>query len=170
MAEVREWRRVLLVVWHRKWLIMEKELRERKHKMTRTLRASMVTTQGEMEVPRFLAPKGPRGIYSHFWISLADQSFIRTIPKMCLSASWAVMESPMGGQLPPTKKAISSSKSIRRHGPNLGGSVSTGLFHQHIFYYRHTFMMSKTNVRDLVCPFGLRTGVPETTTEEARPW
>ena len=111
---------------------------KRKTQTTRTLRASMVTTQGEMEVPRFLAPKGPRGIYSHFWMSLADQSFIRTIPKMCLSASWAVMESPMGGQSPPTKKAISSSKSIRRHGPNLGGSVSTGLFHQkilQIFFY-----------------------------------
>ena len=94
----------------------------------------MVTTQGEMEVPRFLAPKGPRGIYSHFWMSLADQSFMRTIPKMCLSACWAVMDSPMGGQSPPTKKAISSSKSIRRHGPNFGGSVSTGLVHQYILY------------------------------------
>ena len=29
-------------------------------------RASMVTTHGEMVVPRFLARKGPRGTYSHF--------------------------------------------------------------------------------------------------------
>ena len=46
----------------------------------------MVTTQGEMEVPMFLAPNGPRGTYSHFWMSLADQSFISTIPKMCFPA------------------------------------------------------------------------------------
>ena len=79
---------------------------------------------------------------------LADQSFMRTMPKMCSPAFWAVMESPRAGQEPPTKKAISSSKSMRRQGPNLGGSVSTGR----------------------VCPFGRRTGVPEITTEEARPW
>ena len=118
--------------------------------------ASMVTTQGEIEVPRFLAPKGPRGIYSHFWMSLADQSFMRTIPKMCLSASLAVMVSPMGGHLPPTKKAISSSKSIRRHGPNLGGSVSTGLLH-YIVYSRPNNLKTKARtlfdhlVGGLVC-------------------
>ena len=33
----------------------------------------MVTTQGEMEVPMFLAPNGPRGMYSHFWMSLRQQ-------------------------------------------------------------------------------------------------
>jgi hypothetical protein len=60
----------------------------------------MVTTHGEIEVPTFLARKGPRGTYSHFykdvtsqhnphfelctltWISLALQSFMRTMPKM----------------------------------------------------------------------------------------
>ena len=125
VAQVREGRGVLFVVWHSKWLRKERSIE--KTNMVKTFRASMVTTQGEMEVPRFLAPKGPRGMYSHFWMSLADQSFMRTMPKMYLSASWAVMESPMGGQSPPTKKAISSSKSIRRQGPNLGGSVSTGL-------------------------------------------
>ena len=29
-------------------------------------RASRDTIQGEMEVPKFLDPKGPRGTYSHF--------------------------------------------------------------------------------------------------------
>ena len=144
MAEVWERCWVLFIVWNRKWLIKEKGSGGNKSKRNKkTFRASMVTTQGEMEVPKFLAPKGPRGIYSHFWMSLADQSFMRTIPKMCLSASWAVMDSPMGGQSPPTKKAISSSKSIRRHGPNLGGSVSTGLFHQHILHYTYSFMTVK---------------------------
>ena len=71
----------------------------------------MVTTQGEMEVPMFFAPKGPRGTYSHFWMSLeqdrssnpnpephlADQSFMTTTPKMCSPASSAVMTSPMAG-------------------------------------------------------------------------
>ena len=112
-------------------IVMQKKV-QKVSKGSITLSASMVTTQGEIEVPRFLAPKGPRGMYSHFWMSLADQSFMRTIPKMCLSASLAVMVSPMGGHSPPTKKAISSSKSIRRQGPNLGGSVSTGLLHKNI--------------------------------------
>ena len=132
MLQVWERCRVLLIVGHRERLKKKNCDAKKVSKGSITLSASMVTTQGEIEVPRFLAPKGPRGIYSHFWMSLADQSFMRTIPKMCLSASLAVMVSPMGGHLPPTKKAISSSKSIRRHGPNLGGSVSTGLLHKNI--------------------------------------
>lgn len=97
-----------------------------------------------MVVPRFLAPKGPRGTYSHFWISRAAiynqgflytqsrkakavsqysplQSFIRTIPKMY---SWALsigMGSPSLVAGPPVKKAISSSKSKSLQGPNTGG-------------------------------------------------
>jgi hypothetical protein len=39
-----------------------------------------------MVVEKFLAVKGPRGTYSHFWMSLADQSFIRDTPKMRSSA------------------------------------------------------------------------------------
>ena len=35
-------------------------------------KASMVTIQGEIVVAKFLPRKGPRGTYSHFWISLAD--------------------------------------------------------------------------------------------------
>lgn len=34
--------------------------------------ASMGTTQGEMDVPKFFPRKGPRGTYSHAWMSLAE--------------------------------------------------------------------------------------------------
>ena len=37
-----------------------------------------MTTQGEMEVPMFLAPNGPRGMYSHFWMSLRQRVSSRT--------------------------------------------------------------------------------------------
>lgn len=47
----------------------------------------------------------------------------------------------------PTKKAISSSKSMSLHGPNTGGSASLGL----------------------VCPLGLLIGVPDTTTDDDLP-
>ena len=33
---------------------------------TNGFNASIVTIQGEMDVPRFLAKKGPKGTYSHF--------------------------------------------------------------------------------------------------------
>ena len=33
----------------------------------------MVTTQGEIVVPKFLALKGPNGTYSHFCISRAGE-------------------------------------------------------------------------------------------------
>lgn len=84
----------------------------------------MVTTQGLMEVAKFLAVKGPSGTYSHFWMSLhhhaaaggemvreegallplpnvvggrrylADQSFMSTRPKMRSSASSIVRGRP----------------------------------------------------------------------------
>lgn len=38
---------------------------------TNGMRASMVTTQGEMVVPKLLLRNGPRGTYSHFWMSRA---------------------------------------------------------------------------------------------------
>lgn len=34
-------------------------------------KASMVTIQGDMVVAKFFAPKGPKGMYSHFCMSLA---------------------------------------------------------------------------------------------------
>ncbi len=73
-----------------------------------------------------LARKGPRGTYSHFCISLADQSFMTTMPKMCSSAASILIGWPRAGVSPPTKKAISSSKSMRRQGPKTGGSASSG--------------------------------------------
>lgn len=38
---------------------------------TKGFRASIVTTHGEMLVPRFFPRKGPNGTYSHFWMSRA---------------------------------------------------------------------------------------------------
>lgn len=35
------------------------------------MRASIGTTQGEMVVPKLFPRKGPRGTYSHFWMSRA---------------------------------------------------------------------------------------------------
>lgn len=37
--------------------------------------ASMGMTQGEMVVPKFFPRKGPRGTYSHAWMSLAVKGF-----------------------------------------------------------------------------------------------
>lgn len=51
---------------------------------TNGMRASMVTTQGEMVVPRLLLRKGPRGTYSHFWMSRAGK---RTFKAMQLNTS-----------------------------------------------------------------------------------
>ena len=82
----------------------------------------MVTTQGLMLDPKFLPKNGPKGTYSHFWISRALQSLKSTIPKMYSSASSALMRWPNG--LPsPVMKAISSSKSMRTEGPNVGASA-----------------------------------------------
>ena len=59
---------------------------------------------------------------------------------MCSSVFSILSGSPRFSHWPPTKNAISSSKSISLHGPNFGGSLSTGL----------------------VWPFGLLTGVLST--------
>ena len=69
--------------------------------------ASMVTTQGDMVVLKFLARNGPRGTYSHFCISRALQSFMTTMPKICWSHDCTGMGSPSG--LPgPMKNAYSN--------------------------------------------------------------
>ena len=52
------------------------------------LNASMVTTHGEMEVPKFLAKKGPNGTYSHFWISRAEKKEISYNCKPKNFSSW----------------------------------------------------------------------------------
>ena len=67
-----------------------------------------MTTQFEIEVPKFLARNGPSGWYSHFWMSRADQSFTSTKPKMWLQASRTSMRVP-GSLRRPTKKPTSSS-------------------------------------------------------------
>lgn len=41
------------------------------------IRASMVTTQGEMVVPKLLLRNGPRGTYSHFWMSRARKGKLK---------------------------------------------------------------------------------------------
>ena len=125
MLQVWERCRVLLIVGHRKRLKKKIVMQKSKQRQL-TWSASMVTTQGEIEVPRFLAPKGPRGIYSHFWMSLADQSFMRTMPKIRSCAEETGTGSPILLAAPPTKNAISSSKSISLQGPKTGGSASLG--------------------------------------------
>ncbi len=45
-------------------------------------RASIVIIPGDIVVAKFLELKGPRGTYSHVWISLADQSLSITKPKI----------------------------------------------------------------------------------------
>ena len=99
-----------------------------------------------MVVARFLDRKGPSGRYSQRWISRALQSLTRTTPKMCSCACSIGMGSPSA--LPgPTKKPISSSKSISRLGPKTG----------------------EVALASLVCPHGRRIGVPLTTIELAWP-
>src|SRR3954453_9600139 len=50
-------------------------------------RASHVTTHGDVVVAKLLERKGPRGLYSQDWMSRADQSLTRQMPKMWSSAS-----------------------------------------------------------------------------------
>lgn len=47
---------------------------------TNGMRASMVTTQGEMVVPKLLLRNGPRGTYSHFWMSRARKEKLKAMP------------------------------------------------------------------------------------------
>ena len=70
--------------------------------------ASMVTTQGEMVLLKFLARNGPSGWYSQVWMSRADQSLRRQRPKRRAPACSMGTGSPCA--LPrPTKKPTSSS-------------------------------------------------------------
>ena len=72
--------------------------------------ASKVTIQGETEDAKFLPKKGPKGTYSHFWISLALQSLKRTSPKIYSSASSIGIGSPKS-LASVVMNAISNSKS-----------------------------------------------------------
>ena len=156
----------------------------------RTAPSAAETTHGEIDVAKFLAPNGtPSGTYSNFCTSRADQSLHRTKPKMRSSACSIVSARPAGwaaceeGAIasekraelragarrvarrncapncappelrahPPTKKPISSSKSRSRHAacsvPFVGSVLSSWSW-----------------------PRGRTTGVPLTTTDDARPW
>uniref|UniRef100_A0A1A9W4R7 Uncharacterized protein n=1 Tax=Glossina brevipalpis TaxID=37001 RepID=A0A1A9W4R7_9MUSC len=77
---------------------------------------------GDIVVPKFLAVNGPKGTYSHFCISRALQSFIRVKPKTFFHASSTGIRSPNLLPGPPTKKAISSSKSNNLQAPNTGAT------------------------------------------------
>jgi hypothetical protein len=109
--------------------------------------ASGRTIQGEILDPKFFPLNGPRGTYSHFWISLALQSFKSTNPKICDAALEMGMGSPrvLGVQ----RKAPSSSSMSRLRQGLKEGIVEGGT---------------------TICPLGRRMGVPEMTMEEERPW
>ena len=64
------------------------------------------------------------------------------------SAAWSTGTGAPWSLSWPTKKPISSSKSMRRQGENTGASASGGS----------------------TCPRGRTTSVPDTTMELARPW
>ena len=112
--------------------------------------ASASTTHGLMVVPKFFALKGPSGTYSHAWMSLADQSFRSTNPNILSAASAIGIGSPILFARQ-TKAPSSSSMSRRRLG------VKVGILGSAVGFSR-------------IWPHGLRMGVPETTTDEARPW
>jgi hypothetical protein len=84
-------------------------------------KASIVTTHGEIVVPKFLAVKGPSGTYSHFCISRADQSFMITRPKIRSPALSMDIGSPTLFSSPPMKNAISSSMSSNLQFVKTGG-------------------------------------------------
>ncbi len=65
--------------------------------------------------------KGPRGTYSHCWISRADQSLSNTIPKIWSQAFSIEIGWPSSVGLPITN-AVSSSKSSLRVAEKTGRS------------------------------------------------
>lgn len=91
--------------------------------------------------------KGPRGAYYHVWKSLKLQSLRMTNPKTLFQASLTLRGFPSSLQVPPRKAPIYTSKSNLLQSENDGWVASLAL----------------------TCPLGLLKGVPEVTTEEARP-
>ena len=92
-----------------------------------------------------LPRNGPRGWYSHAWMSRADQSLTSTRPNTWSIASATGTARP-GADGTPITVPTSSSMSSRSLGPNTTSSPTRR------------------------CPAGRGTGVPETTTVPARPW
>ena len=72
----------------------------------------MVTIHGDIEDAKLFPKNGPKGTYSHFWMSRADQSLNNTIPKICSAASFVEIRSP-SFVLFPMMNPISNSKSNR---------------------------------------------------------
>jgi len=107
------------------------------------------TIQGLIVVAKLFAVKGPKGTYSKRCTSRADQSFINTYPKIYSSASEIFIGCPKVLDLH-RKQANSSSMSSERQGENVGDDGCVG---------------SRS-----ICPWGRVMGVPDTMTEEARPW
>src|SRR5438477_6021499 len=65
--------------------------------------ASQVTTHGEIVVAKLFDRNGPSGWYSHDWMSRADQSLTRHMPKIWSSALAIGIGSPISFPRP-TKK------------------------------------------------------------------
>ena len=111
--------------------------------------AASGTTHGDTEVAKDFARNGPSGWLSQTWMSRALQSLTSMKPNACSANSPAVTRWP-SVEPTPTTKPTSASKSSRRVGPKPGTSwpVPSGRS----------------------WPRGRVTGVPETTTDPARPW
>ena len=111
--------------------------------------ASSVTTQGLTDVAKLLARKGPRGWYSHFWMSRADQSLTRhEAEEMALGLARAGPACPSG--LPGPTNAPDLQLVVERAGRAEGRRpppAGLGLARR-----------------------PLRRRVPLTTRDEARPW
>lgn len=86
--------------------------------------------------------------------------------------------SPLALGFPPTKNAISNSKSIRRETPQVGASAESTLLDNPepnldaLIYFFFSTMRWKKGLPPsaMSCPWGLLTGWPEGKTVEARPW
>lgn len=114
--------------------------------------------------------KGPSGTYSHFWISLADQSFMRQNPKTRFLASWVVTRWPISVGGPPMKNAISNSKSNSLLSPNTGWSQSFGSVcpKGRVIGWPVNYIDLRHS-REMLCILVVNLS-PETITELARPW
>ncbi len=104
--------------------------------------ASNGTIHGEIEVAKFFDVKA---VNSFCWKSRADQSFNKTNPKIWSSALSTSISFPSSSLFPMTA-ANSTSKSS--------------------FWQRPDTVLPLTRL----WPFGRCTGVPETMTDDARPW
>ncbi len=108
--------------------------------------ASSGVIHAAMLVANDLPRNGPSGTYSHAWMSRADQSFTKQMPKTCERKSSTPTLVP-SVEPTPTTNPTSASISSRVDGPT-------------------TIDPSGSRC----CPLGRLIGVPLTTTVPARPW